>query len=336
MAQLPGWFIGSPTPEAQVEPASRQATRQSDRLRVKRERRSPSPSTRHDIRATAIALSHQEPPSVSTSSVHLQRERVTSKPSGASQQAQRRKRAASKRAREDSSGYEVEEIKPIRRKKCKSVKKEEIEVRPEDVTASLQAPARLERSAWKASKVSEAMLASLDFGGWKPVYVPAPATAPRHPPAPRKKATQAQSVESGDTSVRRDPVPVTPSPPNSLIEQARPQPRGISSSKFCRILRLVCGIRRPAPEAPLIKGAPPRTRPPVWANSRQELCETLPYYRAYQAGLHMYRKVAYGYLLEGFGAPLVLTSPLDPSRMRCAPALLIFSDETSGPMKGEL
>ncbi len=71
------------------------------------------------------------------------------------------------------------------------------------------------------------------------------------------------------------------------------------------------------------KRGPPRA-PPVWANvrmagcsssawhglnfslqTRQELCESLPYYRAFQSGLYMCKGSAYGYLLDGFSAPCV-------------------------------
>ncbi|OXG39367.1 hypothetical protein J010_07025 [Cryptococcus neoformans] len=78
----------------------------------------------------------------------------------------------------------------------------------------------------------------------------------------------------------------------------------IKSSTFCKVLRIVAGLAPPAPKS-LVKGKDraPTRRPPVWAESRQELCEALPYYRSFQSGLYMYKKVAYGYLLEAFPAP---------------------------------
>lgn len=70
-------------------------------------------------------------------------------------------------------------------------------------------------------------------------------------------------------------------------------------------------------------------RPPIWCMGRQELCESLPYFRAYQGGHYDFREASgrrhvqrrdaseltgqtsiaagercYGYLLEGFSAPL--------------------------------
>ncbi|KAL7266780.1 hypothetical protein RUND412_010657 [Rhizina undulata] len=51
-------------------------------------------------------------------------------------------------------------------------------------------------------------------------------------------------------------------------------------------------------------GKPPCIgRPPAWCDSRQELCETLPYFRSYQSGCYHQHGLIFGYLLDGFGAP---------------------------------
>ena len=42
----------------------------------------------------------------------------------------------------------------------------------------------------------------------------------------------------------------------------------------------------------------PFGEPPVWADKRQQLCETLPYYRAYQSGAHTSDGVVYGFLCD--------------------------------------
>ena len=92
---------------------------------------------------------------------------------------------------------------------------------------------------------------------------------------------------------------------------------GISSSKFARVMRLVADLPRLDVPTKKEKRPKPTIRPPVWAEvgeahfcavltrcqSRQELCEALPYYRAYQAGLYMSGRIAFGYLLEAFPAP---------------------------------
>jgi hypothetical protein len=42
--------------------------------------------------------------------------------------------------------------------------------------------------------------------------------------------------------------------------------------------------------------------PIVWADTRQELCEGLPYFRSYQGGIYFRDDVVFGYLLDAFGA----------------------------------
>lgn len=44
---------------------------------------------------------------------------------------------------------------------------------------------------------------------------------------------------------------------------------------------------------------------PADRQSRQELCEALPYYRAFQSGMYMSKRVPFGYLLDGFPSPYV-------------------------------
>ncbi|SGY17989.1 BQ5605_C015g07945 [Microbotryum silenes-dioicae] len=43
--------------------------------------------------------------------------------------------------------------------------------------------------------------------------------------------------------------------------------------------------------------------PPIWCQSRQELCEALPYFRAYQGGHYDLGERCIGYLLDGYPAP---------------------------------
>ncbi|ODO09256.1 hypothetical protein I350_02856 [Cryptococcus amylolentus CBS 6273] len=78
----------------------------------------------------------------------------------------------------------------------------------------------------------------------------------------------------------------------------------VKASTFNRALRVMSGLpvaSRAARQAE--RREKPRERPPVWAESRQELCEALPYYRSFQSGLYMHSKVTFGYLLEAFPAP---------------------------------
>ncbi|KAL3418928.1 hypothetical protein PVAG01_09149 [Phlyctema vagabunda] len=44
----------------------------------------------------------------------------------------------------------------------------------------------------------------------------------------------------------------------------------------------------------------PFGQPPVWADKRQQLCETLPYYRAYQSGSYMTAGKVFGFMMNKF------------------------------------
>jgi len=46
----------------------------------------------------------------------------------------------------------------------------------------------------------------------------------------------------------------------------------------------------------------PIGKPLVWADSRQELCEGVPYFRSYQGGIYFRSDLVRGYLLDAFGA----------------------------------
>ncbi|KDQ21698.1 hypothetical protein BOTBODRAFT_61333 [Botryobasidium botryosum FD-172 SS1] len=51
--------------------------------------------------------------------------------------------------------------------------------------------------------------------------------------------------------------------------------------------------------APLHKKPLPR-RPPIWAETRQEVCESLDYFRSYQGGVYQRNGQVFGYLLDGY------------------------------------
>ncbi|BEI90583.1 uncharacterized protein CcaverHIS019_0306530 [Cutaneotrichosporon cavernicola] len=78
---------------------------------------------------------------------------------------------------------------------------------------------------------------------------------------------------------------------------------GIRSSTFAAVMRLVAGLEPARSPRPTVKLPAPARAPPVWAQSRQELCEALPYYRAFQSGMYMCKRVPFGYLLDGFPSP---------------------------------
>jgi hypothetical protein len=42
----------------------------------------------------------------------------------------------------------------------------------------------------------------------------------------------------------------------------------------------------------------PYGQPPVWADKRQSLCETLPYYKAYMSGAYMHCQVVRAFMVD--------------------------------------
>ncbi|KAL1410253.1 hypothetical protein Q8F55_004259 [Vanrija albida] len=124
------------------------------------------------------------------------------------------------------------------------------------------------------------------------------AAVPR--PKPKRKPT-AKQAKAADLKAEAASPP--PAPPAAARRPSPPPPgSGIRASTFTAVLRLVADLRRAA-APPRPARHEPRGRPPVWAQTRQELCEALPYYRAFQSGMYMSKHVAYGYLLDGFPAP---------------------------------
>ena len=71
------------------------------------------------------------------------------------------------------------------------------------------------------------------------------------------------------------------------------------------------GIQQAVPKRPKFKvediiPLPPKPQPMgkplVWADTRQELCEGVPYFRSYQGGIYFRSDLVRGYLLDAFGA----------------------------------
>ena len=155
---------------------------------------------------------------------------------------------------------------------------------------------------WKARPTNSNIAALLDL----PDGCKLPNIARTSPPVSKLKAECDDAMSGGSAAYPR-PAKVEPPkkhPKKSTITIKRSGlSEGYPSSRFCRVLRLVASLpplkvlTTPKPQKP------PNRRPPVWAESRQELCEALPYYRAFQSGLYMYNRVAFGYLLEAFPAP---------------------------------
>ncbi|KAF9004804.1 hypothetical protein BDQ17DRAFT_1354723 [Cyathus striatus] len=56
------------------------------------------------------------------------------------------------------------------------------------------------------------------------------------------------------------------------------------------------------PRSPIVRKEPMFRLPPVWAESRQEVCESFEWFRSYQGGVYFSNNFAKGYLLSAFAA----------------------------------
>ncbi|KAI9852723.1 MAG: hypothetical protein M1838_005918 [Thelocarpon superellum] len=108
-----------------------------------------------------------------------------------------------------------------------------------------------------------------------------------------------------------DPTEYYPVAPRPTVPESSPVPEPDQSAKKRKSsasTAIKVGQKpkrlahRPAPIEPVMD---PRqlclAQPPVWADNRQELCETLPYYRAYQSAVYMTGGICYGILFDKFG-----------------------------------
>jgi hypothetical protein len=89
------------------------------------------------------------------------------------------------------------------------------------------------------------------------------------------------------------------------LRPARSRKGRREETKTYSIARSVFNVvkRIPKYEEDVMIGKPlPIGKPVVWASLRRELCETLTYFRAYQGGIYFWNGVAFGYLLDRFGA----------------------------------
>ncbi|WVQ94541.1 hypothetical protein IAU59_001620 [Kwoniella sp. CBS 9459] len=129
---------------------------------------------------------------------------------------------------------------------------------------------------------------------------PAKSTSQPNDSAKRKLQRPRNAVHKtqGQVNTVDDDIKIVPLPSKLVLDID-----GIPSSKFSAVLRILAGLPRPRPKRPKEVQSKPEVSPPVWAESRQELCEALPYYRSFQSGLYMHSRVAFGYLLEAYPAP---------------------------------
>ncbi|KAJ8295918.1 hypothetical protein OF846_001254 [Rhodotorula toruloides] len=150
---------------------------------------------------------------------------------------------------------------------------------------------------------------------------PATATAPALPAA----SVSASTAPVKKTKKARKAVPIVPTDPSTSLSQpatgaapvatgndavygappALPAPKKAPKQSQATKAR----VRHPALDSRASWVEPEKNltltkdgRPPIWCEGRQELCETLNYFKAYQGGHYDSQERCLGYLLDGFGS----------------------------------
>ncbi|BGP06622.1 hypothetical protein JCM10049v2_002446 [Rhodotorula toruloides] len=152
-------------------------------------------------------------------------------------------------------------------------------------------------------------------------FPPAPATAPALPAAsvsastaPVKKTKKARKavpiVPTDPSTFLCQPVTSVPpvdgacvsgsttTPANTVPKKAPKHPQATKARVRHPALDSRASWVEPERNLTLTKGG----RPPIWCEGRQELCETLNYFKAYQGGHYDSQERCLGYLLDGFGS----------------------------------
>ncbi|TCD66726.1 hypothetical protein EIP91_001019 [Steccherinum ochraceum] len=87
---------------------------------------------------------------------------------------------------------------------------------------------------------------------------------------------------------------------NAEAKAKEPKKRGVSASKPGPKPRARKLAAAPLPESPPKPSLP--GYPPIWAQSRQEVCESFDWFRSYQGGVYFVNDMVKGYLLGAFSA----------------------------------
>ncbi|EAU91450.2 hypothetical protein CC1G_01939 [Coprinopsis cinerea okayama7 len=107
-------------------------------------------------------------------------------------------------------------------------------------------------------------------------------------------------------SIKDGPVAMVCDAANKVKEEALIAPLALPGTKV--VLSAVAGAR----EVPTVSTSTSSTSksikasllsfPPIWAQTRQEVCETFEWFRSYQGGVYFSNDIVKGYMLGGFGA----------------------------------
>ncbi|KAK8230812.1 hypothetical protein HDK90DRAFT_332907 [Phyllosticta capitalensis] len=133
--------------------------------------------------------------------------------------------------------------------------------------------------------------------------------------APKPKQPASPPASSSESSVHPPLFPLSHSelsPPTSpdesniLIPSAnvKPSPRILTEEeqRLASITRYLIALSDPSAD-PTIMKPPPVGQPDVWADGRQALCETLPYFNAYQGAGYTSGGFAYAFMVDSHSSP---------------------------------
>ncbi|KAK7511804.1 uncharacterized protein IWZ02DRAFT_385467, partial [Phyllosticta citriasiana] len=122
--------------------------------------------------------------------------------------------------------------------------------------------------------------------------------------SPEYSIQPAKSRKSAGPSILSPPASQDESNVQPVSSSVSPPSQDLTEEvqKLGDISRALIALSDP-PKDPGSSKPPPMCEPEVWADGRQALCETLPYYHAYQSGGYVTGGFAYGFMVDKESSP---------------------------------
>lgn len=155
-------------------------------------------------------------------------------------------------------------------------------------------------------------------------------TTPKKTPASRKKSTATTSADAEPKPVSKTPqAPKAPRKKN-IMNQASVEMLAKTSFDNSRLDQSKLALSQSMSRRELLESKPePCGQPRVWAESRQALCETLPYFKKPQGGCYSNDGHVYGFLFDGVGH---CREYLDENLILCRAGGSMEADSATGGM----
>ncbi|KAI7157756.1 hypothetical protein KC349_g5427 [Hortaea werneckii] len=120
------------------------------------------------------------------------------------------------------------------------------------------------------------------------------APTPRRRSSAMAKKTPPRSPKSPSKVIKLPVAQLPPSPPDSTASNGNDAMNNFDEDALALSRSLT-------DREPIASKPPPQGRPRVWADSRQALCETVPYFKKPQGGCHQNDGHVYAFLFDGVG-----------------------------------